>query len=221
MSTITAIESQRKSTQRVNLYIDGAFACGLALEVVMKQGLKKGLDLTEDALTALIHDDQAWQAKEAALRLLDVRARAKGELRQRLRQKKFPGDVIEDVLADLEKSGLINDAAFAKMLVHDLSLKAVGKRRLQQALRAKGIDRAVEETTLQEAVSEENQEEACRAAAQKRAARYRGLDPATARRRLYAYLTRQGFEHGIVSSIIRTLGTTLGLTEDDNDQFGD
>ncbi len=221
MPVITALEIQKKNKQRVNLFADHEFVCGLALEVVMKKGLKKGLDLTEDALTALIHDDQTWQAKEAALRLLDVRARAKGELRQRLRQKKFPGDVIEDVLGDLEKSGLINDAAFAKMLVHDLSLKAVGKRRLQHALRAKGIDRALEEKIIQEATIGETEAQACLQAAQKRAARYRQLDPQVARRRLIAYLLRQGFDHEMVYSTIRTLDATAGITEDDNDQYGD
>ncbi len=141
MPTITAIESQKKSKQCVNLFVDGEFARGLALEVAMKKGLKKGRPMTDEELAGLIHDDQIWQAKEAALRLLDVRARAKSELRQRLWQKKFSGDVVEDVLADLEKSGLISDAAFAKMLVHDLSLKAVSTSVPGTAIPYAGFDR--------------------------------------------------------------------------------
>ncbi|MCH7522694.1 MAG: RecX family transcriptional regulator, partial [Chloroflexi bacterium] len=53
------------------------------------------------------------KAKNAALRLLTYRSRSEAEIRRRL-QGRFTGEVIDRILADLRRQGLLDDAAFAR-----------------------------------------------------------------------------------------------------------
>ena len=48
MKTVTKIKIQNSDKNRVNLYLDGKFFCGLELETVVKNGIKVGTIITEE-----------------------------------------------------------------------------------------------------------------------------------------------------------------------------
>ncbi|HET9985683.1 MAG TPA: regulatory protein RecX [Longimicrobiales bacterium] len=198
---ITALEPQRHYAERVNIHVDGAFRCGLALEVVAAAGLRVGADVDEATLAALERQDIVWKCRESALGLLSYRARSAAELRRRLLWKDFPPETVDGVLVDLREKGYLDDASFAAAFVRDrVRHRPRGKRRLVQELRAKGVEadtagEAVEEVFGGEAVSEA---ELARAAAEAWIRKHgRAAADAEvrrdARRRLYAYLSRRGF----------------------------
>src|SRR5690606_16109539 len=135
---ITALEPQAHHPDRVNVFVDGAFRCGLALEIAYGGGLRVGDEITEERLAELERKDLLWKAREAAFNLLSYRARSEAELRQRLRRKEFPDDVVEACVADLVEKGYVDDASFAASFVRDrVRGKPRGSRRLVQELRAK------------------------------------------------------------------------------------
>jgi regulatory protein len=215
MPVITALEIQKKSRQRVNLFIDDCFYCGLFLETVMKHGLKKGQNCTQLALEQLCREDQKINVREAALRLLDVRPRSRAELEKRLLLKKLPGDSIAEVLADLERSGLINDEAFAKMLVRHCKSKHMGYRRIIQELKVKGLSQDLIDQLMSPGDQVEQEAAACLKAAQKKTRSYQKLEPLAAKRRLTAYLLRQGFNYDDVKQAVDKL-----LCRDNSYPFG-
>lgn len=47
---ITAIEAQKRNKDKVNLYLDGEFACSLTAESVVRARLKIGQELSEERL---------------------------------------------------------------------------------------------------------------------------------------------------------------------------
>lgn len=192
---ITAIETQKRSPDRVNLHVDGAFRLSLAAEIALAEGLRTGDEISEARLAALEERDHAWKARQAAMNLLAVRARSTAELRRRLVEKGYSAETTESTLAWLDERGMLDDAAFAASFVRDrVRLRPHGKRRLQQELRRKGVDAAVSAGAIEEVLEAEEASEA--ELAVRAAAKWKpraGEDAQAARRRLYGYLARRGF----------------------------
>lgn len=195
---VTAIERQRRG-RRINLYLDGHFALSLSREILVQAGLHQGMTLDEKGLAELRQADLRLRAREAALRLLSYRPRSQAEMRQRLQRHGLPPDVIEEVLAHLSQQGLLNDQEFTRFWVESRGLSGKrGGRRLSQELQAKGVER---EIILQE-LANLPEEEAALAAARQRLPRLAGLDYATFRRRLNAFLLRRGFGYDIAKHVV-------------------
>lgn len=192
---ITAIRTQRRSEERVNIDVDGEFRLALAHEIVVREGLRPGDVVDEARLARLEAADQRWKAREASLELLSYRARSARELERRLRRKDVPEDVAKRTVAELEERGLVDDAAFAESFIRDrVRLRPKGRRRLVQELRARGVDVETAEAAVGGVMEMEDvsELELAREAARRWSPRPHE-DPRSARRRLYGYLARRGF----------------------------
>lgn len=94
------------------------------------------------------------QAKEKALTLLEFRSHSEKELSDKLRINGADDEMIEEVLEFCRRYGFVNDGDYALRKARDLyNLKKYGKYRIEQELRAKGIDseyiaRALEELEM-------------------------------------------------------------------------
>ena len=62
MSHITAIEQQQRDKTRCSVYIDGAFYCGLKIEVAVKYRLKPGMEIEKSALDEIQLANEKLQA---------------------------------------------------------------------------------------------------------------------------------------------------------------
>src|SRR3990172_4788022 len=80
MSKITAIEPQQKDPQRVNVYLDGEFAFGLAR--ITAGWLTVGQELGEEKVASLLAEDANKTAYQKALHFLSYRPRSSSEVRQ-------------------------------------------------------------------------------------------------------------------------------------------
>lgn len=145
--------------------------------------------------------DREAGARDAALRLLAVRARSRRELEGRLRRKSFDDDTIRSVLDALSDVGLIDDAAFARAWADERArLKPVGPARLRHELLEKGVDRVVVERTIDDAYDGDREIELARTAARGKASRLARDD--RARARLYRFLLGRGFSREVASNAV-------------------
>ncbi len=144
------------------------------------------------------------RAREAALRLLTVRARSVGELRDRLARKAFSEDVCERIIADLTAVGLLDDRDFARLWAEErVRLRPVGRRRLVNELRAKKVEPAVIDEVAAEVYEEHSETELARRALKKRI-RAGGPDVIEReRRRLEGFLLRRGFSYATVAAVLK------------------
>lgn len=202
---ITALEPQQHHAERLNLFVDGEFRCGVAVEVAFAAGLRVGEEVDEATLAAVERKDLLWKAREAAFNLLSYRARTEAELRRRLLRKEFPEDVVAEIAADLADKGLVDDAAFAATFLRDrVRHRPRGRMRLVQELRARGVPAETAGAATAELFEGDDavSEPALAATAARAWLRKNGRPAAPdddadafwdARRRLYAYLARRGF----------------------------
>jgi len=190
--TITALVAQQKNKERVNVYLDGEFAFGLAAIEAVR--LKRGQVLSDADIDRLRSADEAEKAHEKALRYLANRPRSEWEVRQNLKKAGFEAESVDRAVERLKSVALIDDAAFARYWVENrLRFNPRGAAALRQELRRKGIDRAVIDLVLK-AVDLPDDAAALQAALA-RADRYRQATRPEFVQKLGAYLVRRGFDY--------------------------
>ena len=124
----------------------------------------------------------------------------------RLRRKGFEVKVVAQVLQELTARRLLDDEAFARGWVRTRVLtRHLGRRRLAEELREKGVPEEIVGTALQEAFREVSEEEVARQAGEKRFKLLAHLSVDVIRRRLTGYLLRRGFPREIVERVVTFL----------------
>lgn len=208
--TITALEVQKRNPERVNVYIDGEFAFGL--NIIEATKLRRGQTLTQTDITRLMHGDAVVKAVDTAAHFLQFRPRSRAEVRQNLKQKKVPPDVIELAIERLDTLGYLNDREFAQFWVENRNtFKPRSPRALSAELRQKGVPDPI----IREVVGEVDAADAAYRAANKRLSRYRGNPRTHYRHKLGAFLQRQGFAYDIVRDTLQQLEGELDESEPD------
>ncbi|MGC8836969.1 MAG: RecX family transcriptional regulator [Anaerolineae bacterium] len=203
--TVTRLRFQSKNPERVNVYLDGAFA--FSLPAVEAARLRKGQVLTEEEVQALRDLDAFHRAYERALRFLKYRPRSTWEVRHYLQRKGEPETRIEAVVAKLQANRWLDDAAFARFWVENRqAFRPRGERALRWELRRKGVD----EATIEAALAEVDGEAQAVDLALKRAERWKDLDARTFRQRMLGYLTRRGFDYAEAVEATRKAWEALG-----------
>ena len=192
--TITALVAQKKNPDRVNVYLDGKFAFGLAAIEAVR--LRRGQLLSDSDIERLQAADDVEQAHEKALRFLSSRPRSEWEIRQNLRKAGYGDETSERVLERLRSVALVDDAAFARYWIENRAqFKPRGSAALRQELRRKGVARDVIDEVLKE--GEHDEDQAALQAALAKANRYRQLPRPEFAQKLGAYLVRRGFNYEI------------------------
>jgi regulatory protein len=200
MKKITAISVQKKNPNRVNIYLDGEFAFGVAR--ITAAWLKNGDELSDEKIAKLLAEDSREWAYQQALLFLSYRARSEKEIRQNLRKHEMPEEVIEETIEKLRKAGLANDNEFAQAWVENRStFRPRSRRALSMELRQKGLD----DETVQSAVSGVDEEALAYEAAQKRLGRVEGLEWNEFRKKLSEFLARRGFPYSVIAPIVTRL----------------
>ena len=203
---ISAIEAQEKRGNRRSIFIDGKFALGVDESVIADLRLRVGQQIGEDELRDIVRAEQVAKARERALRLLDFRARSRAEISRRLSAAGFAEDIVEETLERLERVGLVDDGQFAKAWVgHRSAGKGMGRARIKWELRQKGVSNEVVEEALS-AVDGETERRSALEAARRRWAKDSSPDDRTKRRRIAAYLRRQGYDWSVITAVLNELG---------------
>jgi regulatory protein len=192
---VTALKVQARNKDRVNVYLDGQYAFGLAkIEAVR---LKIGQVLTEADVNRLKGADVVEVAHVRALRLLSYRPRTEAEIRRNLQKHFDDPAVIEQVLERLRRSGLADDEAFGRMWVENrMHFQPKARRALKAELRQKGLTADQAEAILAE--SHGGDEAAAYQAAAARAHKLARLPRDEFFRKLGGYLARRGFGYETV-----------------------
>ncbi len=215
MGKITALTRQKRNPDRINVYLDGTFAFGLA--AISAVPLRVGQLLTQTEIDSLKGADLEEKAKEVALRFIEYRPRSTAETRQHLLKKEYPEDVVERVIERLTAVELLNDAAFANYWVEQRqTFKPRSQLAIQQELRQKGVERQAIDDALQSV----DEVTAATRAAEPKARRWQGLPEEEFFKKVGSYLQRRGFSYEIVKEVTATLWEEVNEQDEEaNNQF--
>jgi regulatory protein len=203
MYRITQIEPQKKDENRVNVYLDGAFAFGLKREILLTHHLHEGDKISNRLIDEVLLSEEKSRAKEKALSLLSYHARSIEELKKKLLEKDFSERAVNHVIEDFCRVGLLNDKMFASDYSHSRMMqRPIGKRLLKQELVMKGISEEIAEKSVEEEYEKQTEEEVAESLIRKRLKRYGGEDPQKVRKKLSEFLFRRGFNWDVISSVL-------------------
>jgi regulatory protein len=142
-------------------------------------------------------------ARQIVLRQLALAPRSRKQLRDKLRQRNCPDDVAEAVLDRMTEVGLVDDEAYAGLLVRSQQAgRGLAKRALARELRTKGVGDEIAKATLDAIDPDEEVVQAERLVA-KRLPSLHGLDATVQVRRLAGMLARKGYPAELSMRVIR------------------
>ncbi len=202
MAEITALRQYKGRKKRVQVFLDGKFVFSLEAEVVAKEALRVGQELSQSRVEQLLQSDRFYRCLNAAHQYLSYRPRSEAEVRGRLTRRGFDALTIETVLARLKEQGLVDDEAFVQFWKENRQTFSPRSQRLTRLeLRQKGVPGEVIDQVLGDFDDEDS---ACRAALSK-AERLRTGDYQTFLKRLGSYLRRRGFSYGVINNTVKRL----------------
>lgn len=146
MSEITSVETQKKDKTRCSIYIDGAFYCGIKLEVAVKYRLKAGMHIEKSELDAIQLETEKSQAVDKAMTHLSASMKTQKQMRDFLEKKGYSPAVCDYVLEKLRYYNLIDDVQYCRVYIN--GAKGKGKRALQAELIKRGADRRAIDNAL-------------------------------------------------------------------------
>ena len=202
MNKVTGLKEGKNREKRINVYVDGKFAVNLLAEVVIKEGLKVGQELTTDQLESLAVVDRYQRCRNSAIRYLGYRQRSEDEVRQRLQRHGYDTECIEKTISGLKDKGLVDDTAFARFWKENHESFSPRSRRLTALeLRRKGLDSDI----IEKVTGEMDDSESAYRAALGKARRLSLTDNVGFRRRLAGYLVRRGFGYDVVQETVNKI----------------
>jgi len=198
---ITAVTSQQKDKNRVNVMVDGKYRFSLDVFQYADLGIKVGREYTEEELTVLETESSFGKVYARALEYCLMRPHSAKEVRDYLYRKTrdsrtktgnvkkgIAPEITVRVFDRLVEKGYINDEKFARYWVENRNLtKGASGRKLTAELQAKGVDRGIIERALQETTRDEAGE--LQKVIVKKRARY------SDDQKFMQYLARQGFSY--------------------------
>lgn len=199
MSQITSIEQQKKDKTRCSVYVDGAFYCGLKIEIAIKHRLKSGMEIEKSQLDKIQLDNEKIQATEKAMNHLSATLKTKKQMSDFLAGKGYTQAVIDYVIQKLEGYGYIDDYAYCRAYVGSVSGK--GKAALRAALIRRGAAREAIDAALDE--TDENEDEALAVA--RKYLRGKDITRETLNKAL-RHLISRGYGYDVAKSAIFRLG---------------
>ncbi|MDY6834093.1 MAG: regulatory protein RecX [Chloroflexota bacterium] len=157
-------------------------------------------------------DNNHQACLDVAYRYLGYRARSEQEMRLYLQRRCFNDKEVDKVIAELKRSGLIDDADFAKLWTERRqSFNPRGRAMLRLELRRKGVDADI----VSQAIEDVDDSLCAYDAARRKVRHLSTSDQSQFQRKLFNFLRQRGFGYGICQNTVDRLWQEV-MGEKDN-----
>lgn len=198
----------KKDDTTVIVYLDNSEKLFLSYEVVLKNGLKKDSEISEDRFDFLVGQNKKYHIRQKALSYLARRIHSKRELETKLRQKHYEKDLIISVLDDLEENNIINDETFALHFADEkINRKKWGIIKVRNELMKKGIVSEVVDDIIKIYAGSENQFDNALQLARKKLklVSTRESDSRKVKQKVLSFLISRGFGYDLSVEVVNEL----------------
>ncbi|HBG75697.1 MAG TPA: hypothetical protein DDW86_01915 [Clostridiales bacterium] len=205
LSRILHMEPRPRKKGSYLLTLDDGRIIPVHEEVIVKYKLRSDMEVEDGSLQQWILEADTKMAYDQSLHYLQYRARSRKQMCDYLVRKGFGKEVIEAAADKLEGYHFLDDADYAARYIRDKkSGKPMGRRRMTQELKSKGISEEIAQTAVEGYPEEEEREQALRLG-KTCAKRYRDLPAEEFRIKVGRTLQRRGFDWDTVRHVLRCL----------------
>lgn len=162
--------------------------------------LEPGAELTDTLYQEIRKEILIPRARKRTMYLLEKLDRTEAQLREKLRQGRYPEDIIENAIAYVKGFHYVDDLRYAESYVRCYS-QSKSRRLLYQELVGKGVPRDLIEQALEEEYETEDESAKIVRWLEKKHYSAEEADPKQ-RQRMYQFLLRKGFRSGDVLRLL-------------------
>lgn len=205
---VTAISASARHPGRFEVLVDDSVVATLSLDGIERMGVRIGVAYGETMANRVAAESAALHTFDRAIAMLAARPRAARDLERMLVGKGEPAEHVAAAVERLIALGALDDAQFARQFIRaKIAGAGLSRRRLQSELWRRGVARDVIDAALAEVMEEDEVDEDAQIAkvAAKKMRTLRTADPAAARRRLYAFLARRGYDGSAIRRVMDAL----------------
>jgi len=210
-ASITAIVPAGGADQRLKVRVGRRVATVLRPRDVEELNLREGGVIDRSLVEAMLERERLGSALDAAMKWLARRRSSRAGLAERLAAKGFEAPIVSRAVERLSESGLLDDEAFARESVEQLTRRApAGPAHVRATLARRGVAEDIIERVVREGLKEGEMEVQWRQLIGKRLQLMGRQTPAARARRLLAFLRRRGVEPDLADRLVRE---AVGLDE--------
>ena len=194
---------------KIHISVDGEYSFTVDEAYFLSMGIYNGKEIDDDELIELRDTVNIRRAYNYAVSLLARRDHSEKELKDKLSLKGYR-EGTEEAIEKLKSVGYVSDERFARLYVRELRcLKKYGRRRIEQELFRKGIDRELINEALDEAEFDSDE---LVELIQRKYGRY--LSDEKGIQKTVNGLLRMGYTYGEIRDALRTINENSELDDD-------
>jgi len=162
--------------------------------------------LSNQEIEKIISEDETIRGKEYLVRILSRRAYSRYEISKKLNRKGYSKNIIADLIFWLENNNYINDELFAEMWAQfRLQNKPIGRYKLNQELRIKGIKQDIIQKAIDKTYKEIDELTLARNLIKEKLVSSEIKNIRINPKKIYNFLLRRGFSIEISKNIYNEL----------------
>ncbi|MFS1516148.1 recombination regulator RecX [Bacillus sp. SCS-151] len=217
LAFITKIVTQKKNSERYNVYLDRGkgeeYAFSVDQDVLIKYNLTKGKEIDELDVGEIQFADDVKKAHNVALRYLSYRIRSIKEIDDYLKKNEVPEQIIQEVVHKLQEANYVDDEKFALSYVQtQIKTSIKGPDKIKRELNEKGISAKYAEKAMNTYTTELQIQHAMKHAEKisKQSAKFSILN---IKQKIEQTLVRKGFSWDIIQIVIEEISQISGQEE--------
>lgn len=206
---IIDIKPQVRNPLRKTLIFDDGSVFGISEDVFLSNKLIIGSEISEDSFEELVNDELQVKVYNSALRFLGYRMRSCAEMKQRLTEKNYPKNIIEETVNKLLRIGYLNDKEFAEAFAHDkVRSKKIGPVTLRMELIPHKIDSDILENVIKQVYERYPISDLIKQLLNKKKIQFGMKLELKTKKRIQDLLIRKGFSWNEISAVFTELEIT-------------
>lgn len=154
MCIITDIKPHKKNSFMI--YIDNEYKFCLYKGEIKRFKLEIGSHISSNIINNILDEVIYKRARERALYIIERNLKTEYEIRQKLKEGKYPEEIIERVIEMLTKYDFINDYNYAKMYI-DYKINSKSITAIKNDLYKKHISKDIVSSILEESQIDESE----------------------------------------------------------------
>lgn len=196
---ITDVTNQKKSTDRVNVFVNGSYFGSVFIDICLKYGIKKGAIFTESKLNEIFLESDKQIALNKTAKYISSKLKTQKEVEEYLTKKEYSKVVVNYVIEKLKEYKYLDDESYVNSYVNTYKNK-YGLIKLKNNLMVKGIDKDILEEYFKDYETNlDNLLEVAKKYLKNKEINYDNLT------KLYRYLASRGYNYDDINSVINKI----------------